>query len=149
MFKTVTISFRTKRELLEWLDRISRESKCSRSSLIEAVLHNFLINKAGPDIQWENRVEIKGMEPPAGESEPPEGITYVTVGEVCVGLPKNRPCRISFDETQSIFKLDFAAGHDGGSGLVPASGKAEQRAEYSVKRTGTDRMPVPSTEYSK
>jgi hypothetical protein len=136
MFKTVTISFRTKQELLEWLDRVSRESGCSRSSLIETVLRNYFKGKTGPDIELENRVEIKGIEPLAGESEPPEGITYVTVGEVCVGLPKNRPCRISFDETQSIFKFDFAAGYEGKSEVLFTQGKVKDRAEHSL--TGTD-----------
>jgi hypothetical protein len=145
MFKTVTISFRTKQELLEWLDRVSRESKCSRSSLIETVLHNYLKDKTGSDIHLENRVEIKGMECPVDESESPEGITYVTVGEVCVGLPKNRPCRISFDETQSIFKLDFAAGYESRSGVSAAFGSAVDRAENPVRGTGAGGLSIPST----
>jgi hypothetical protein len=142
MFKTVTISFRTKQELLEWLDRVSRESGCSRSSLIETVLRNYFKGKTGPDIELENRVEIKGIEPLAGESEPPEGITYVTVGEVCVGLPKNRPCRISFDETQSVFKLDFAAGYENRSEVLFAPGRAKDLVEHSVKGTEADGLSI-------
>jgi len=143
MFKTVTISFRTKQELLEWLDRVSRESGCSRSSLIETVLRNYFKGNTGSDIKLENRVEIKGMEPPADETEPPEGITYVTVGEVCVGLPKNRPCRISFDETQSIFKLDFAAGYESRPGDLFASGGERKHTGYSTKGTDAEGL-IPS-----
>jgi metal-responsive CopG/Arc/MetJ family transcriptional regulator len=45
MFKTVTVTFRTRREMLEWLDQCSRESKCSRSSLIEMVLSGYLADR--------------------------------------------------------------------------------------------------------
>jgi hypothetical protein len=144
MFKTVTISFRTKQELLEWIDHVSRESRCSRSSLIETVLRNYFKGKTGSDIQLENRVEIKGLEPLAGGREPPEGITYVTVGEVSIGLPKNRPCRISLDETQSIFKLDFAADYENKSGVLFASGREGDHAGHSVKETDAGRLSTAS-----
>jgi hypothetical protein len=137
MFKTVTISFRTKQELLEWLDRISQESGCSRSSLIEAVLRNFLNGKNRSGVQVESRVEIKGVEPLADEAEPHEGITYVTVGDVRVGLPKKRQCRISFDEKQSLFQLDFAADHDSKSEGLPFPEKERDHGWNSGMGTGT------------
>ena len=50
MFKTATVSFRTKQELLELLDEVSRESGCSRSSLIEMILQKFLADNGGNGI---------------------------------------------------------------------------------------------------
>ena len=87
MFRTVTASFKTRRELLEWLDRMSVQSGCSRSSLIEAVLNKFLTG-ADSGIHVENRVEIKGVGSMPHKDEAPDGITFVTIGGVRVGLPK-------------------------------------------------------------
>ena len=58
MFKTAAVSFRTRQELLELLDHVSRESECSRSSLIETILQKFLADKDGNGVQVENQVEI-------------------------------------------------------------------------------------------
>jgi len=62
MFKTATVSFRTKQELLALLDDVSRESGCSRSSLIEMILRKFLSDNGGNEIQSDNLGEIKGGE---------------------------------------------------------------------------------------
>jgi hypothetical protein len=149
MYKTVTVSFRTKRKLMELLDRMSRKSGCSRSSLIEAVLHSVLTGKADSGFKLENRVEIKGMEPFTEEDGPPEDVSYVTVGGVRVGLPKNRQCRISFDERQSVFQLDFTPGQGSGSEVLPSSGKEGDWIGHSIAETDSGRIFAPSTENRK
>ena len=70
MFKTATVSFRTKQELLELLDEVSRESGCSRSSLIEMILQKFLADNGGNGIHVDKLPEIKG------------GASEVDVGEL-------------------------------------------------------------------
>lgn len=108
MFKTVTITFRTRREMLEWLDQCSRESQCSRSSLIEMVLNNYLtdrIEKRGHlDIKQDMRKKVTAL------SRNIEGRDYASVilGGVRIGLPKDRQCTIVFSKDESVFKLNFA-----------------------------------------
>lgn len=144
MYKTVTVSFRTKRKLMELLDRMSRKSGCSRSSLIEAVLHNVLAGNADAGLKLDNRVEIRAMEPFGDGDGLPDGVTYVTVGGVRVGLPKNRRCRISFDEKQSIFQLDFAKENDGGPDGLPSQGGGEGWIAHSVADTSAGPVSAPS-----
>jgi len=144
MYKTVTVSFRTKRKLMELLDRMSRKSGCSRSSLIEAVLHNVLTGKAESGLKLDNRVEIRALEPFTDADGLPEGVTYVTVGGVRVGLPKNRQCRISFDERQSVFQLDFAKGDDDESEGLPSPGGGEDWIAPAVAESNGGFMSAPS-----
>jgi hypothetical protein len=111
MYKTVTISFRTRKELLEWLDRVSLESKCSRSSLIETILRNFLAGRGEKVFQPESQIEIKDLPSIEGEI-PSDGSPFVDVGGVRIGLPKNLRCQIFFDKDRSVFQLDFSP-HEG------------------------------------
>jgi len=111
MYKTVTVSFRTRRELLEWLDRVSVESQCSRSSLIETILRNFLAGRSEKVSQSESHLETKDLPSIEGEI-PSDGIPFVDVGGVRIGLPKNLRCQIFFDKDRSIFQLNFASQED-------------------------------------
>jgi hypothetical protein len=111
MYKTVTISFRTRKELLEWLDRVSTESQCSRSSLIETILRNFLAERGGKQVLFDDFQEIKDemKNVPSIEGElPSDGVPFVDVGGVRIGLPKNLRCQIFFDKNRSVFQLDFS-----------------------------------------
>jgi hypothetical protein len=111
MHKTVTISFRTRKELLEWLDRVSAESRCSRSSLIETILRNFLAESGGKQVLFDDFPEIKDemKDVPSIEGELPSGGgPFVEVGGVRIGLPKNLRCQIFFDRNRSVFQLDFS-----------------------------------------
>jgi hypothetical protein len=117
MFKTVTVTFRTRREMLEWLDQCSRESQCSRSSLIEMVLSDYLadrIEKRGHlDIKQDMRKKITAL------SQNIESRDYASVilGGVRIGLPKDRQCTIVFSKDESVFKLDFANSDEGEQSL--------------------------------
>ena len=134
MFKTVTISFRTRQELLEWLDHACRESRCSRSSLIETILRDFLAGRAEKGIHPENRSEIKGGAPPAANAKPPEGITYLTLGGVRIGLPKSLCWRIVFDEKRSIFQLDFTPGDGSATEVLSPPQRSEVVVWNSAKQ---------------
>ena len=107
MFKTVTVTFRTRREMLEWLDQCSRESQCSRSSLIEMVLSNYLadrIEKRGHlDVKQDMRKKVAVL----SRSIESNDYASVILGGVRIGLPKDRQCTIVFSKDESAFKLDF------------------------------------------
>lgn len=118
MFKTAAVSFRTRQELLELLDHVSRESECSRSSLIETILQKFLADKDGNGVQVENQVEIKGGAPAADEGELSDGIVYISMGKLRIGLPKDLGCKIIFDEKNSAFRLDLLPGEENLSNVV-------------------------------
>ncbi|HVN94944.1 MAG TPA: hypothetical protein VMT62_00795 [Syntrophorhabdaceae bacterium] len=107
MFKTVTISFRTKQELLDWLDHVSQESKCSRSALIEAILRKSIDEGFQGDTMFNRIVEERGSAAAEERSLSSEDVSYVTVGGVKIGLPKNISCNISFDQDKSTFSLDL------------------------------------------
>lgn len=107
MFKTATVSFRTKQELLELLDHVSRESECSRSFLIEMILRKFLTDNDGSGTKHERPVEIKGCEPSADEGELSDGNVYISMGKFRIGLPKDLGYKIIFDEKKSAFQLDL------------------------------------------
>lgn len=149
MYKTVTVSFRTKRKLMELLDRMSRKWGCSRSSLIEAVLRSFLTGKSDLGVKLDNGVEMKGLEPFVDDERPPEGVTYVTVGGVRVGLPKNRRCRISFDERESVFQLDFAKDNGSGSEASASPGGEQDWMAHPVAPAGAGAASAPSAENRK
>jgi hypothetical protein len=109
MFKTVTVSFRTRQELLESLDLASRESMCSRSSLIEKILRKFLADIEEKGIRPENSGESKGAAPAEEADVSTDGLVHVTVGKVRIGLPRNLRCKINFDENGSALRLDLAS----------------------------------------
>ena len=97
MFKPVTITFRTSRELREMLDRIGQEAKRSRSSLIEMILSDFISRRKG----------IKGIAPPSPHGGDREEMKYIDLGGVRIALPKDLPLKIFYDESVSAFQIDF------------------------------------------
>jgi hypothetical protein len=110
MFKRVTVSFRTRQELLEGLDRICGELKCSRSSLIETILREFLSDRGGSILQHGSRGVSKGAEQHPHAVESGNGVVYLSLAGVRLGLPKNLRFQVLFDEKNSAFQLDLAPG---------------------------------------
>ncbi|HME45674.1 MAG TPA: hypothetical protein VKF36_21460 [Syntrophorhabdales bacterium] len=110
MFKTVSVSFRTRHELLEGLDRICEEFKCSRSSLIETILREFLSGKDGSAVRNGNLGVVTAAEQQPQEVESGDGVVYLLLGGVRIGLPKNLRFQILFDEKVSAFQLDLVPG---------------------------------------
>lgn len=53
--------------------------------------------------------------------------------------PKNQGCRISFDEKQSLFQLDFASGRESRSELAPSWQREVVRHGRSLTETGEGR----------
>jgi hypothetical protein len=109
MFKTEIITFRTSRELREWLDQAGRASRCSRSSFIETVLRDFLASKK------------EGVSPPESSeagaisswsvSRGDGGETKILMlGGVRIALPGYMPVKISFDEGAGAFQIELAGG---------------------------------------
>jgi len=129
MFKTVTVSFRTKQELLEGLDHICGEFKCSRSSLIETILREFLSGKGG------NSMPTRGLVLNAEQQSDAESddVVHVSLGGVRLGLPKNLRFQIAFDEKSSVFQLELLPGE-------PASFRVP-RPESTVREVYPDRPP--------
>lgn len=118
MFKTATVSFRTKQELLELLDGVSRESGCSRSYLIEMILRKFLADKGGNGIQSDNPLEIKGGGLGVDVGEQSDGSVYLSLGKFRIGLPKTHGFKIIFDEKNSAFRLDLLPSVENSSGVT-------------------------------
>jgi len=146
MFKTVTVSFRTKQELLDGLDRICGEFKCSRSSLIETILREFLSDKAlssnhnhGLDLNVQQR---QG----AGSDD----VVHVSLGGVRLGLPKNLRFQIAFDEKSSVFQLELLPGEPS-SFRVPRPESPvkevypERSRGWKGRIDGTDTEPMDET----
>lgn len=126
MFKTVTVSFRTRQELLEGLDSICEEFKCSRSSLIETILREFLSGKDGSTVWNGNGAVVTAAEQQPQEVES-ERVVYLLLGGVRIGLPKNLRFQILFDEKISAFQLDLVPGQ------VTAANFRLSRSESSVR----------------
>lgn len=117
MFKTATVSFRTKQELLELLNDVSRESGCSRSSLIEKILSKFLVDNAGNGIRLENLAEIKGGAT-SSVGETSDGSIYLSLGQLRIGLSKTLGYKIIFDEKKSAFQLDLLPSGENSSAVT-------------------------------
>ncbi len=117
MFKTATVSFRTKQELLELLDDISRESGCSRSCLIEMILRKFLADKAGEGIRYDKLAEIKGGPTGVDVGELSDGSVYLSSGKFRIGLSKTLGYKIIFDEKNAAFQLDMLPSGENASGV--------------------------------
>ena len=140
MFKTVSVSFRTRHELLEGLDRICEEFKCSRSSLIETILREFLSGKDGSTVRngsW-GVVTAAEQQPEAIESE--NGVVYLYLGGVRLGLPKNLCFQVLFDEKNSAFHLDIMPGQ------VTTANFRLSRPESSVRGAHSTITPVRTKE---
>ena len=110
MFKTVSVSFRTRQELLEGLDRICGEFKCSRSSLIETILREFLSGRGPSAPKNGNGTAAVGAEREYQAVESGDTIVYLSLAGVRLGLPKNLRFQVLFDEKSSAFQLDLAPG---------------------------------------
>ena len=151
MFKTVTVSFRTRQELLEGLDLICEEYKCSRSSLIETILREFLSSREGSPVQNGSWDIVTATEQHTQEVETGDGIVFLLLGGVRVGLPKNLRFQILFDEKISAFQLDLLPGQmtaanpplsrPEGTARPAHSVDTEVRMEGkgSVEKAGTDK----------
>jgi hypothetical protein len=129
MFKTATVSFRTKQELLELLNDVSRESGCSRSSLIEKILSKFLVDNAGNSIRLENLDEIRGGATSADVGELSDGSVYLSLGQLRIGLSKTLGYKIIFDEKKSAFQLDLLPSSDNSSAVTALQESAGSRRE--------------------
>lgn len=108
MFKTVTVTFRTRREMLEWLDQCSRESKCSRSSLIEMVLNGYLADRMEKRGHLDVKQDMRRKVAVLSRSIESQDYASVVLGGVRIGLPKDRQCTIVFSKDEYAFKLDFS-----------------------------------------
>ena len=124
MFKTATVSFRTRQELLELLDHFSRESKCSRSSLIETILRKFLADNDVNGVDIDKRIEAGGDMLVADGGEQPEGVVYISVGKFRIGMPKDLAYKIVFDEKKSSFQLNLLPTDERSSDITEPQKKA-------------------------
>ena len=110
MFKTEIITFRTSRDLREWLDQAGRASRCSRSSFIETILRDFLAGRkegvSPPDTGGTGEITAW---PVTREGEGEE-TRVLMLGGVRIALPKDIPVKISFDERGAAFQIDLASG---------------------------------------
>ncbi|MGO9952991.1 MAG: hypothetical protein ACLPN1_12395 [Dissulfurispiraceae bacterium] len=118
MFKTATVSFRTKQELLELLDEVSRESGCSRSSLIEMILRKYLADNGPSGIQFDKLADIKAGASDVDVDELSDGSVYLSLGKLKIGLSKAIGYKISFDENKSAFQLDLLPSGEKSSGFT-------------------------------
>ena len=118
MFKTATVSFRTKQELLELLDEVSRESGCSRSYLIEMILRKFLADNGENGIKSVNPLEIKRGGPGVDVGELSDGSVYLSSGKFRIALSKTLGYKISFDEKKSAFQIDLLPSGGNASGVT-------------------------------
>lgn len=110
MFKTEVITFRTSRELREFLDREGQEAKCSRSTLIETILRDFQEVKREGVFPPEAVGTRKAFGWPVKRADEGEEMKFLMLGGVRIALPKNLPLKISFNEGAGAFQIDLATG---------------------------------------
>jgi predicted transcriptional regulator len=109
MFKTEVITFRTSRELKEFLDRAGRDSKRSRSSLIEAILRDFLAVKEGGLASPEDSGVMRPSAGAAKGGDNGEEMKTLMLGGVRITVPNDLPVKISFDEGAASFRIELAS----------------------------------------
>jgi hypothetical protein len=110
--------------LREFLDREGRESKCSRSSLIEKVLRDFLAVKEGGVSPTEAGGARKTSAWPVKRGDDGEEMKILMLGGVRIALPKDLPVKISFDEGAAAFQIELVTGEKIEVG-VPRPGSRE------------------------
>ena len=112
MNKTVLISFRTTQELRECLDRIGRENRRSRSSMIETILNKFFFARADDDSTVVSPDEKRALAQIDGDGAREDDMTTIVLGGVRISLPKDLPCKIAFDEKTSALQISFGPDHE-------------------------------------
>jgi predicted transcriptional regulator len=112
MNKTVMISFRTTQELRECLDRIGREKRRSRSSMIETILNRFLFARADDDSKAVSPEEKRALAQIDGDAAREDDMTTIVLGGMRISLPKDLPCKIAFDEKTSALQISFGSDHE-------------------------------------